>query len=93
MTVVDSVRLPPVPLTVMGYVPGVVVEATVSVRVEVPEPGAENDVGLKLAVTPAGRPVADKAMEELKPPAWVVVIVDVPLVPCATETKEGEGEM
>jgi hypothetical protein len=73
--------------------PIVVVEATVRVRVEVPEPGATIDMGLKLAVTPAGRPVADKAMEELKPPAWVVMIVDVPLVPCATETEEGEGEM
>jgi hypothetical protein len=77
----------------MGYMPVAVVEATVRVRVEVPEPGAENDVGLKPGVTPAGWPVADKAMEELKPPAWVVVIVDVPLMPCATETKEGEGEM
>ena len=39
------------------------------------------DVGLKLAVTLDGRPVADKAIAELKPPETVVVIVDVPELP------------
>jgi hypothetical protein len=45
---------PPVPVIVMGYVPGVAVEATVKVTVEVPEPGAAIEVGLKPTVTPVG---------------------------------------
>jgi len=62
-------------------VPVVVVEATAIVMVELPEPGAAMDVGLKLTVTPAGWPLADKVTVELKPPAIVEVIVDVPLLP------------
>ena len=50
------------------------------------------DVGLKLTVTPDGWPVADKAMTPLKPPVTVLVIVDVPAWPCATETEDGEAE-
>ena len=85
--------LPPVPVTVIVYVPVAVVEATVKVMVEVPEPGAAMDVGLKLTVTPVGWPVADKAIAESKPPETAVVIVDVPLLPCTTETEVGEAEM
>ena len=40
---------------------------TVTVIVDVPEPGAAMDVGLKLTVTPDGWPLADKAIAELKP--------------------------
>jgi hypothetical protein len=69
------------------------VDATVIVIVELPEPGAAMDVGLKLTVTPVGWPVADKAIAELKPPDTAVVIVDVPLLPCTTETEVGEAEM
>ena len=36
--------------------PGVVLEAAVMVMVEVPEPGAANETGLKAIVTPAGCP-------------------------------------
>ena len=43
---------PPVPVTVIGYEPGVVLEATAIFIVEVPEP--EMDVGLKVTVTPVG---------------------------------------
>lgn len=68
-----------------------VVEATASVRVDVPEPGAAIDVGLKVAVTPVGRPLADSATAELNPPETVVVMVDVPLLPCATDTEVGEA--
>lgn len=68
-------------------------DATVIVIVELPEPGAAMDVGLKLTVTPVGWPVADKAIAELKPPDTAVVIVDVPLLPCTTETEVGEAEM
>ena len=73
--------------------PVAVVEATAKVRVDVPEPGAEIDVGLKVAVTPVGWPLADKAIAESKPPEMAVVMVEVPLLPCATETEVGAAEM
>lgn len=57
------------------------VEATARVNVDVPEPGAAMDVGLKLAVTPVGAPDAVRAIAELKPPDTAVVMVDTPLVP------------
>lgn len=65
-------------------------EATVIVMVEVPAPVME--VGLKPTVTPAGWPLADKDMVESKPPVTVLVIVELPELPCATETEEGEAE-
>jgi hypothetical protein len=61
------------------------------VIVDVPEPGAAMDAGLKVTVTPVGWPVADKATAELKPPETVVVMVDEPLLPCTTETEVGEA--
>jgi len=74
-------------------VPVAVVDATVMVIVDVPEPGAAMDVGLKLTVTPVGWPPAVKPIAELKPPDTAVVIVEVPLLPCTTETEVGEAEM
>ena len=73
--------------------PIVVVEATVMVMVELPEPGDAMDVGLKLTVTPAGCPVADKATAELNPPDTAVVIVEVPLLPKPTVTEASDPEM
>ena len=73
--------------------PAAVVEATAKVTVEVPEPGAAIDAGLKLTVTPEGAPDAVRATAELNPPETVVVMVDVPLLPAATETAVGEAEM
>jgi len=93
VTVAFCVMPPPVPVTVIVYVPVAVVEATAMLRVEVPEPGAAIDAGLKLTVTPVGWPVADNAMAELNPPETTVVIVDVPLPPRTTETAAGEAEM
>lgn len=69
---------PPLPVTVMGYVPVGVLEPTVMVMIELPVPGAGMVVGLKLTVVPEGAPVADKLIELLKPPLIVLVIVDVP---------------
>ena len=89
-TVVVCVRVPLVPVTVIVYVPVVVLEATVKVRVELPAPVM--DVGLKPAVTPVGRPDAVKVIAEPKPFTMVLVIVDVPLLPCTTETEVGEAE-
>lgn len=57
-----------------------------TVIVEVPEPGAAIEVGLKLTVTPEGWPVALSATAELKPPLTVEEMVEVPLFPCTMET-------
>ena len=84
---------PPLPVTVMGYVPGTVLEPTVMVIVEFPEPGAGIGLGLKLTVVPDGTPDADKLIALLKPPLTVVVIVDVPWFPCATLSAAGEAEI
>src|SRR5271157_3782022 len=69
---------PPLPLTVMGYVPTGVLLPTVMVMVELPAPGADIVPGLKLTVAPDGTPEADRLIALLKPPLMVVVIVDVP---------------
>ena len=61
--------------------PVAVVEATAILMLEVPEPGAAMEVGLKLTVTPVGWPLAVNATAELKPPETAVVIVDAPLPP------------
>jgi len=60
--------------------------------VEVPEPGAAIDVGEKVTVTPVGWPLADKATAPLNPPDTVLVIVEEPLPPCATDTDDGEAD-
>lgn len=72
--------------------PVTTVEATAMVMMEVPEPGAAIELGLKVTVTPVGWPVADNAIAELKPPEIVVVMVEVPEVPCAMDTEFGEAE-
>jgi hypothetical protein len=61
--------------------------------VELPEPGAGMEAGLKLTVTPAGWPVADKATAELNPPEMATPIVEVPLLPRPTVTEAGDPEM
>jgi hypothetical protein len=63
------------------------------VTLEVPEPGAPIDVGLKPTVTPLGAPEALKATAELNPPDTAVVIVEPPLLPAATDTAVGEAEI
>jgi len=70
----------------------VVVEATVKVAVDVPDPGNAIDVGLNPTVTPVGWPVADRAIAESNPPETAVVMVEVPLLPTTTETDVGEAE-
>jgi hypothetical protein len=88
-TEVDCVTPPPVPVTVIGYVPADVLLPTVSVNVEEPDPGAAMLDGLKPAVTPEGKPPADRAMALLNPPEIVAVIVDAPLDPGCTVTELG----
>jgi len=90
VTAVVSVVLPEVPLTVMLYVPAATDAATVSVMVEVPAPVIE--LGLKFMVTPVGCPVALKEMAELNPPATELVMAELPELPCATVTEDGEAD-
>src|SRR5271165_7579890 len=84
---------PPLPLTVMGYVPIGVLDPTVMVMVELPDPGAGMTLGLKLTVVPVGMPEAERLMELLKPPLMAVVMADVPWFPCPTLSETGEAEI
>jgi hypothetical protein len=61
--------------------------------VELPDPGAAMEAGLKPTVTPDGWPDADKATAASKPSETVVVIVDVAELPSATVTELGDAEM
>lgn len=92
-TVVVWVTPPPIPVTVIVDVPVAVPAGTVMDMVDVPDPGAANEAGLKPTATPLGWPEADKAIAEANPPNTAVVIVDEPLLPCATDTELGEAEM
>jgi hypothetical protein len=72
---------PPVAETVTFALPVAAVLLAERVRVELPLPGAAIDAGLKLAVTPAGNPEADRETAALKPPLNVVEIVELPELP------------
>jgi hypothetical protein len=74
------VKLPEVPVTVTVAVPVVAALLDVSVNVLVAVAG----LGLNDAVTPLGRPDADKLTLPLNPFCGVTVIVLVPLPPCTT---------
>lgn len=69
-----------------------VVEPTVMVIAELPDPGAGIVAGLNVTVVPAGMPEAERLMELLKPPLIPVVIVEVPRIPCITLREVGEAE-
>src|SRR5438105_2279199 len=90
-TEVVCVTPPPVPVTVTLYVPAGVDAPAMMVIVDEPEPGAAIEVGLKLAVAPVGSPLADSATAALKPPETVVLIVEVPEVPCGMVTEAGDA--
>jgi hypothetical protein len=64
---------------------------TWTVIVEVPEPGAAIELGLRVTVSPAPWPEADKEIDELKPPETAVAMVDVPELPRATLIVDGEA--
>jgi hypothetical protein len=81
-------KLPEVPVTVTVTVAGVAVLLAVSVNVLV----LVVLVGLKEAVTPLGRPDADKVTLPLKPFCGVTVIMLVPLAPCKMLRLPGEAE-
>ena len=56
------------------------------VKVLVPEPGAARLAGAKLAVTPAGSPVAERATALLKPPETATFTPAMATPPCARVT-------
>jgi hypothetical protein len=87
-TAVLLVKPPTVPVAVTENVP--VAAVLVAVRVRVLE--AVAGFGLNEAVTPLGRPNADKLTLLLKPFCGVTVILLVPLAPCATLTLLGDAE-
>jgi hypothetical protein len=87
VTVVLFVTLGAVPLTVTGYVLGVVENPTLNVSVELPP--AVMVEGLNDAVVPAGTPLALSATLSAEPLVTAVEIVDVALPPGSAETLFG----
>lgn len=85
---VVCVKLPEVPVMVTVAAPVVAVLLAVSVKVLVELAG----LGLNDAVTPLGRPEADKLTFPLKPFCRVIVMELVPLVPCVTVKLLGDAE-
>jgi hypothetical protein len=79
----------------MVAVPTVALEEAVNVSVEVALPFAGGVTGFveNVAVTPEGRPLALSVVAELKPFWLVMVIVLVPLAPCAMLTDVGDAAM
>ena len=72
MAVRVKVGVPPVPVTVKGYVPKRVEAATVILSVDVlPDAG----LGVKVGVAPAGSPLMVKLTGALNPPVRVIVTV------------------
>jgi hypothetical protein len=88
LIVVVPAKLPEFPVIVMVTVPAVAALLAESVSVLVVELPPE----LNRAVTPAGRPDADKLTLPEKPPWGVTVIVLVPLAPCTRVMLLGEAE-
>jgi len=86
--VVIFVKLPDVPVMVTLAVPVVAAEPAVRVKMLLLAVLA----GLNEAVTPLGKPEADKATLPLKPFCGVTLIVLVPLAPCVIVTLLGEEE-
>jgi hypothetical protein len=82
------VKVPDVPVTVTVDVPVVAVALEVSVNVLVPTVL----LGLKEAVTPLGKPEADKLTLPVKPFCGATVIVLVPMAPCTMLMLAGDTE-
>src|SRR5262249_43705699 len=81
-----------VPVTVMVKVPTGVAEEVPIVNVELPEP-PPIDAGLKLAVAPAGKPLALRFTVSAKPLEELIAMVELPLLPRRTASEFGEAEM
>lgn len=88
LIVVVCVKLPAVPVTVTVAVPVAALEVAVSVKVVELVAG----FGLNEAVTPLGKPEPDRDTLPLKPFAGVMVIVLLPLDPCAMVRLFGDAD-
>ena len=88
MTAVVLAKPPQVPVIVSEAVPDVAVLLAVSVNVLV----LVVLLGLKDAVTPVGRPEADKLTLLLKPFCRLTVTVLAPVAPCAIVKLFGDAE-
>jgi hypothetical protein len=75
---------PPVAVTVKLKVPAAAEDAADSVKVLLPLPGDAMLAGAKLDVTPAGRPLMDRATAELKLLTGAVVKVMDVVAPAVT---------
>ena len=75
---------PPVAVTVSEAVPTVAVEVADNFKVLLPEPGEAMLAGAKVAVTPFGRPLTEKATAEWKPFCAVVERVMDAALPAVT---------
>jgi hypothetical protein len=89
LIVVLWVNVPDVPVTVTVTVPSVAVLLAVKVKVLFPPVVL---AGFNVAVTPAGRPDADKLTVPVNPFSGVTVTVLVPVEPWTTLTLLGEAE-
>ena len=87
-TVVVLVKLPDMPVTVTVAAPVAAVLLAVSVNVLV----LAVLLGLNDAVTPLGRPDADKLTLPVKPFCGVTVMVLAPLAPCTIVKLFGDAE-
>lgn len=85
---VVSISAPEVPVMVTVDVPTVAVLLAVSVSTLVLVVGLEANA----AVTPVGRPLAASVVLPMKQPTSPTVIVSVPLLPCAIDRVDAEGE-
>ncbi len=85
--VVELVKLPDAPVMVTVNVPVAAVILAVSVNVLVPVVL----LGLKEAVTPPGRPEADKLTLALKPLSGLTVMVLALLAPCVMLNEPGDA--
>jgi hypothetical protein len=88
VSAVALVSVPEAPVIVTVEVPAVAPALAVSVRVFV----FAVLVGLNDAVTPLGRPAADRLTLPLKPFCGATVMVLVALAPCVTLTLAGDAE-
>ena len=71
--------------------PVAAVALAVSVRVDVPLPGAAIRRRSKAGCKPTGKPDAESETAELNPPLTVVEMEELPDVPCTTERLVGDA--
>lgn len=84
---------PPVPVIVMVWAPVVARLPTLTVIVDVPEPGAAIELGLKVTVCWLPSPEAVNVTAESNPLSAAVVIVEVPDEPLTTVIAVGDALM